>query len=226
MREFALNVAIAASCAALRPTATIPNATIVNRAANRSDGRATIVRSDGGARAPANVQTKYAGVATMSAASNEPTTMAAASVPTSAIDVITCSESAIAVRGCVERTSMYARRSRPTRTTISAASPIAPRSDRYAAPLGDSDVEMVFAGTQMREFAEAFGGYDPETWGAASRPRPISLEHELVLFVDTGGEVVVYEEPALVETVASLLMRRVGERWVVAGFRNPDDHVT
>ncbi len=38
MREFALNVAIAASCAALRPTATIPNTTIVNSAANRSDG--------------------------------------------------------------------------------------------------------------------------------------------------------------------------------------------
>jgi hypothetical protein len=81
-------------------------------------------------------------------------------------------------------------------------------------PQGALAVE--FSAIQLAKFRDI--GYDTDAWGAASRPRPVAPDHELVLFIDTGGEVVVYDEPTLIEPSLSLLMHSNGDRWLVAGF--------
>ncbi|MCF2435567.1 hypothetical protein LV779_17410 [Streptomyces thinghirensis] len=44
-----------------------------------------------------------------------------------------------------------------------------------------------FNGTQLGEFQNAFPTID-ETWGAASNPRPIGIDYELVVLSPTGGD--------------------------------------
>jgi hypothetical protein len=48
------------------------------------------------------------------------------------------------------------------------------------------------------------------------------LGHELVLFIDTGGEVKVYDEPTLVHAVG-VLLHHTEDGWLVAGFDTAAD---
>jgi hypothetical protein len=61
-------------------------------------------------------------------------------------------------------------------------------------------------------------GYDPDTWGAGSRPRPIGLDCELILFTEASSEPIVFNEPTFIETNLMLLMRSTPSGWLVAGF--------
>jgi hypothetical protein len=74
-----------------------------------------------------------------------------------------------------------------------------------------------FAQTQLDEFAEKWRDFDRENWGAASRPRPITPDYELVLLVYTGGKEIRVERETEVEAIA-LLMRSTPAGWRVAGF--------
>jgi hypothetical protein len=60
--------------------------------------------------------------------------------------------------------------------------------------------------------------YNPETWGAASRPRPIGIDCELVLFIDTKGEPLSFDEPTLIDTELILAMRSTPDGWKVAAL--------
>jgi hypothetical protein len=60
----------------------------------------------------------------------------------------------------------------------------------------DHPLWSFFEETQPAEFQEAWGGQGIEDWGVASRPRFTVPDHELVLFMDTKGEVKVFNEPA------------------------------
>jgi hypothetical protein len=77
-----------------------------------------------------------------------------------------------------------------------------------------------FADTQIREFQETWGDFDPDTWSVASRPRPTIFDHELVLFTDTAGAVMTFEEPTLIFAIG-VVLRRTDSGWLVADF-NPD----
>jgi hypothetical protein len=55
--------------------------------------------------------------------------------------------------------------------------------------------------------------------GAASRPRPIGIDLELVLMVRNEGEPVQFEEPTLVEALA-FVMHHTGDGWRVAALRD------
>lgn len=64
-----------------------------------------------------------------------------------------------------------------------------------------------FATSIIDSLLEAWGGeFDVGRWGVGSRPRPVSPDHELVVFVDTGGKVVLSDKP--ITERRELLMRR------------------
>jgi hypothetical protein len=69
-----------------------------------------------------------------------------------------------------------------------------------------------FEATQLDELDENYPDFDHTTWGAARRPRPVAPDMEIVLSLDTGGEVITVETPTLVERGLMLLMRHVGAR--------------
>lgn len=58
--------------------------------------------------------------------------------------------------------------------------------------------------TELRLFTEA-GFPDMLTWGVSSRPRPISVDLEVVVLVDTGGEVLMVTEPTLMTAKAFIV---------------------
>lgn len=76
-----------------------------------------------------------------------------------------------------------------------------------------------FEEIQLDVFLEnpVWASYASETFGAASRPRPVGPDMEIVLFMDTGGEAIVIEKPTFVEGI-QLLMRYDASRWRVRGF--------
>jgi hypothetical protein len=78
-----------------------------------------------------------------------------------------------------------------------------------------------FEQTQLAEIDEGWD-YEPETWGAASRPRPTAPDHELVIFMDTGGEAVVIPEPTLVEAIG-VVLRSTPTGWLVVGTGTAPD---
>jgi hypothetical protein len=61
-------------------------------------------------------------------------------------------------------------------------------------------------------------GYDRARWRAATWPRPVAPGYELVLFIDTGGEQVVFDRPQDTYVDLKLLMRHDGERWLGRGL--------
>jgi hypothetical protein len=81
----------------------------------------------------------------------------------------------------------------------------------------DGPAWAMFADTQLREFQTAWPGFDPLTWGAASKPRRVLPDYGLVLLVDTGGTTTVVDKPTEV-TAVKLLMHKVEEDWLLAGF--------
>jgi hypothetical protein len=81
----------------------------------------------------------------------------------------------------------------------------------------DGPLWALFADTQLREFRTAWPDFDPLTWGVASAPRHVLPDYDLVLLVDTGGKVAVFDKPTTV-TAAKLLMHRIDDHWLLAGF--------
>lgn len=81
-----------------------------------------------------------------------------------------------------------------------------------------------FADIELAGFREAWSQHDATTIGAASRPRPIGLDLELVVFIDTGGEVTVFDGDTLVADALTYTMRREPAGWRVAavGDRLPE----
>lgn len=83
-------------------------------------------------------------------------------------------------------------------------------SDPLADPLWSH-----FAADQLHELRS--DGFDLGTWGAASRPRPIAVDYEVVIFVESGADVVQFEEPARLPAFR-MLMHATPQGWKVAGF--------
>ncbi|WP_290050487.1 SEFIR domain-containing protein [Amycolatopsis solani] len=83
--------------------------------------------------------------------------------------------------------------------------------------VADNPLRKDFFSTQIREMQNAFHSYDSERWGAAERPRRFGLDYELVVFMDTGGDVLVFDKGVSPPTIPLLLRRVVGE-WKVASF--------
>ncbi|MEU6382730.1 TIR domain-containing protein [Streptomyces bauhiniae] len=74
-----------------------------------------------------------------------------------------------------------------------------------------------FNATQLGEFQSSFPSID-ETWGAASNPRPIGIDYELVVLSPTGGEVVVLDGTTGPVQTAPFLMKQVMGQWKVENF--------
>lgn len=60
-----------------------------------------------------------------------------------------------------------------------------------------------------------WGPWDESRWGAASRPRPVTLDYELVLLAQEGDEVKWYTKPTEILSIPFLMHRERGE-WRVA----------
>lgn len=73
-----------------------------------------------------------------------------------------------------------------------------------------------FAATELDEFREL--ELDFESWGFASRPRPVAPDYELVYLVRTGStETVIIAEPTPVR-IHPFLVHHAAGRWWMAGF--------
>lgn len=81
-------------------------------------------------------------------------------------------------------------------------------------------LSRAFLATQLSEFQRAFQAFDDETWGAAEKPRRYGLDYELVIFMATGGDVLVWQ-PEMQAQAVQLLLKRQLNRWYVAHF-SPD----
>jgi hypothetical protein len=79
-------------------------------------------------------------------------------------------------------------------------------------------LSRAFLATQLGEFQRAYQAYDQETWGAAEKPRRFGLDLELVIFMMTGGDILIWEPGAAIPAV-QLVMRRHMNVWHVANFR-------
>ncbi|MGW6138962.1 TIR domain-containing protein [Streptomyces sp. NPDC055140] len=74
-----------------------------------------------------------------------------------------------------------------------------------------------FAATQLGEFWTSFSSID-ETWGAASNPRPIGIDYELVVLSPTGGDIMIFDEHSGPVQTAPFLMRQMMGEWRVENF--------
>lgn len=72
-----------------------------------------------------------------------------------------------------------------------------------------------FAAAELSAYAESFGHLDTSQMGAASRPRVIGPDAELVVLAQMGQEPKVFTEPTLVHSL-TFLMHLVRGRWLVA----------
>jgi hypothetical protein len=116
------------------------------------------------------------------------------------------------LRLCLTQAWLYANRSHPVVANYD--------GEQVAGALADLSFDhelwLPFEETQLRELREWMGDFHPSTWGAASRPRPIGADTELVKFFPTGGEVLLIETPTLLENGLALLMRRTPDGWLFA----------
>jgi hypothetical protein len=95
------------------------------------------------------------------------------------------------------------------------------RDDAAASLAGltfDHDLWLPFEETQLGEIRGWAGDFNLKDWGAASHPRLVPPDRELVMFIRTGGEVLTFEEPTFVEGALTMLMRHAPSGWLVAGF--------
>lgn len=96
---------------------------------------------------------------------------------------------------------------------------------RLASELADQNgrhpMWLQYAAIQLGEMQAAWADFDSERWGAGSRPRPVVPDYELVIFVDTGGEVAVYTEPTEVFGIG-VLLHSTPDGWLVANAGAPD----
>ena len=82
----------------------------------------------------------------------------------------------------------------------------------------DHDLWPGFEEDSDTESREAWPTFNHDDWGAASRPRPVPPDCEIVLFMHTGGERLQIAQATLVENPIILLMRSTSEGWLVRGF--------
>lgn len=78
-------------------------------------------------------------------------------------------------------------------------------------------LSRAFLATQLDECQRAFQAYDEETWGAAEKPRRFGLDLQLVIFMMTGGGVLIWE-PGSQAPAILLVMKRDAGSWYVASF--------
>ncbi len=76
-----------------------------------------------------------------------------------------------------------------------------------------------FQEIQLLKFRDAFSEWNPETWGAASNPRHIGLDYELVLLSPTGGDALIWQPGGKLFTWPFLL-RRVLAEWLIVNFES------
>ncbi|MGW9316492.1 hypothetical protein ACWGSB_29595 [Streptomyces albidoflavus] len=75
-----------------------------------------------------------------------------------------------------------------------------------------------FAAAELSAYAESFGHLDTSQMGAASRPRVIGPDAELVVLAQLGQEPKIFTEPTLVHGL-TFLMHLVRGRWLVRRSR-------
>lgn len=85
----------------------------------------------------------------------------------------------------------------------------------------DAEVWARFAAAQAPTFAEALEPVRNGQAGVASRPRPLGVDTELVLFIDTGGESMVWQPDQEVYIPAALAMQHSSEGWIVIALNDP-----
>lgn len=84
----------------------------------------------------------------------------------------------------------------------------------------DEDVWGRFVEAQAPTFAAVVEPINSGDYGAASRPRPLGVDLELVLFVPAPEGVTQVREPGVVVALAATMARQNG-RWIVTGWNDP-----
>jgi hypothetical protein len=93
--------------------------------------------------------------------------------------------------------------------------------DDAAAEMAELDSQHplwgAFAEIELRQLL-AVPGMTIANLGAASRPRPIDVDLELVILVRTGGQPLMFETEILLTDALPYLMRSTEAGWVVAAY--------
>lgn len=89
---------------------------------------------------------------------------------------------------------------------------------RLAEPEPKDSLWPAFEASSLQDFATAYSFIDPDSYGYASRPRPIGVDQELVLLVKGDCNAPrVFDRPTLISGAQFVLEHRDG-CWLVAGF--------
>lgn len=72
-----------------------------------------------------------------------------------------------------------------------------------------------FAQLEVQRFRQSWAAWDLSNLGAASRPRPVGLDYELILLMRAGAEPILITETTEVEALR-FLVHLVNDRWLVA----------
>ncbi len=86
---------------------------------------------------------------------------------------------------------------------------------------GDHALWEGFAEVLLGQLVDAWPDADTTQIAAASRPRPLGPDSELVIFLNTGGKQVMIEGGPQLVPAAQLKMHLVGDSWLVAAFSPP-----
>ena len=91
-------------------------------------------------------------------------------------------------------------------------------AERLAEPEPDDPLWPGFETSSLQDFVAAYSFVDLDSYGYASRPRPIGVDQELVLLVRGNRNTPkVFDRPTLISGAQFVLEHR-GGRWLVAGF--------
>lgn len=91
-------------------------------------------------------------------------------------------------------------------------------AERLAEPEPDDPLWPAFEASSLQDFAAAYSFIDLDSYGYASRPRPIGVDQEVVLLVMGDRNTPrVFDRPTLISGAQFVLEHR-GGRWLVAGF--------
>ena len=75
-----------------------------------------------------------------------------------------------------------------------------------------------FAESELRLFQSSLSNFSLTRYGAGSRPRPIDLNHTLLIFMDVDGEPTLITQSTLIEGVHLVIMELTESGWQVAQF--------
>lgn len=82
----------------------------------------------------------------------------------------------------------------------------------------DHPLWPAFEDSSLQDFSEAYSFVDLDSYGYASRPRPIGVDQEVVLLVKgASGAPMTFDRPTLISGAQFVTEHREG-RWLVAGF--------